>query len=238
MLQQKIIENTNASSDQDHFDTIHLSMPAYISDRTDYLLRKEENNPAYGAYGCIKQLSQCQPYNSELIIGIPCNSFHSPPIFNIFYKLSISLGNVTIMNMLSSTMKHIQKNYPQITKIGILSTTGTRKCGSYLHYFKLCNYYKCIQVSSSMQSILHQTIYDKKWGLKSNFPPTKQAKDILYNLMDTLIEQGAELIILGCTEIPLAIKEKSYRNIPILDPMDILARSMIEYADVNKLKCE
>lgn len=238
MLHQKIIENTKASLDQEHFDTIHISMPAYITDRTDYILHKEETNPAYGAYRCIKQLSQSQPSNTELIVGVPCNSFHAPPIFNTFYKLSSSLGNVTVLNMLSSTIYFIQQNYPLISKIGILSTTGTRICGSYLHYFNLSNYYKCIQVSSSMQSILHQTIYDKKWGLKSNFPPTQQAKDILLKLMDELIEQGAETIILGCTELPLAIKDKYYKNVPILDPMDVLARSMIEYADSSKLKCD
>ena len=43
-----------------------------------------------------------------------------------------------------------------------------------------------------------------------------------------LIKKNVELIILGCTEIPLAISEVSVDNIPIIDAIKILAYSLVE----------
>lgn len=53
--------------------------------------------------------------------------------------------------------------------------------------------------------------------------------------MDSLLEEGCEAIILGCTEIPLAIEEKYYKGIPILNPSWILARSLIQEVDASKV---
>lgn len=205
-------------------------MPYLISDRSDYILNKNDYNPAYGGYECVKMLSKTRNDNVEYIIGIPCNSFHAPVIFNEFYNLTSKLNNVIIINMLSSTVNYIKNNF-KCKNIGILSTTGTRICGSYLHYFTSKNY-NLIQVPNTMQSLLHQAIYD----IKSNFPPKMNTIELLYKFIDILINEGSENIILGCTELPLAIKENLYKNIPIIDPIDILAKTMILYANPNKLK--
>lgn len=54
-------------------------------------------------------------------------------------------------------------------------------------------------------------------------------------VMDSLLEEGCEAIILGCTEIPLAIEEKYYKGIPILNPSWILARSLIQEVDAPRV---
>ena len=53
--------------------------------------------------------------------------------------------------------------------------------------------------------------------------------------MDSLLDEGCEAIILGCTEIPIAIEEKYYKGIPILNPSWILARSLIREVDASKV---
>lgn len=42
--------------------------------------------------------------------------------------------------------------------------------------------------------------------------------------------------MLGCTELPMIIREKQYKGIPILDSADILARALVREANKNKLK--
>lgn len=54
--------------------------------------------------------------------------------------------------------------------------------------------------------------------------------------MDGLVANHCDIIILGCTEIPLAIEEKEYKGIPIINPLLIMARAMIRKADASKLK--
>jgi hypothetical protein len=43
------------------------------------------------------------------------------------------------------------------------------------------------------------------------------------------------VIILGCTEIPLALPEPEYEGVPLVDPVEAVARAMISRADKSKL---
>ena len=54
--------------------------------------------------------------------------------------------------------------------------------------------------------------------------------------MDDLLEEGSEAIILGCTELPLAVTESEYRGVPVLNPSWIMARNMIQLVAPEKLK--
>jgi aspartate/glutamate racemase len=46
--------------------------------------------------------------------------------------------------------------------------------------------------------------------------------------MDELIANGVEIIVLGCTEIPLAITEKMHGSVPIFNTISILADACIK----------
>jgi aspartate racemase len=57
----------------------------------------------------------------------------------------------------------------------------------------------------------------------------KYSREIYYSIMYELIEQGAEGIILGCTEIPLLIKQEEVR-IPLFDTAQLHAEVAVEFA--------
>ena len=50
-----------------------------------------------------------------------------------------------------------------------------------------------------------------------------------------LNQGGAEVIVLGCTELPLAIKEDCIDDIPILDPAKIMVEKLIRETYPDKL---
>ena len=54
--------------------------------------------------------------------------------------------------------------------------------------------------------------------------------------MRALQQQGAEAVVLGCTEIPLAITERRIDDAVIIDPTLVLARALIRKANPAKLK--
>ena len=62
---------------------------------------------------------------------------------------------------------------------------------------------------------------------KSLFLPATKARFI--SIINDLIQQGAEGIILGCTEIPLLIKQEDC-PVPVFDTTDIHARAAVEFA--------
>jgi aspartate racemase len=57
----------------------------------------------------------------------------------------------------------------------------------------------------------------------------RKTKDGLLLIIDDLREKGAEGIILGCTEIPLIIKEKD-TDVPLLDTTRIHAKAIVDFA--------
>jgi len=70
---------------------------------------------------------------------------------------------------------------------------------------------------------------------KSN-PVTQTAKNKLPEVIDHLEGCGAEAVILGCTEFPLAIPEQKIGQVSIIDPTVILARALVRQCAAAKLK--
>jgi aspartate racemase len=62
---------------------------------------------------------------------------------------------------------------------------------------------------------------------KEEFKDSTRKKFI--NIMEGLHAKGVEGIILGCTEIPLLIKQK-HVDIPLFDTLDIHANAIVEFA--------
>jgi len=54
-------------------------------------------------------------------------------------------------------------------------------------------------------------------------------KKLLRRAAEKLIAEGAEAIILGCTEIPLVLKQRDF-DIRLYDPMDLTAKEIVRYS--------
>ncbi len=238
VLHNYIIENTLTNgTDQDHLDIYHFSRSSDIPDRTESLKNGTAENPAKGMYKTFKIAASAIGLSKKNAVGgIPCNTFHAPEIFEKFTKLMVGIEpEIKIVNMIEETVKTVIQNYPGVKKIGIMSTTGTRETRVYADYFLNWGL-EIIQVPNEIQPELHNSIYNKDWGIKAQTPVRIEAKTNFEKYSDYLINNGAEIIILGCTEIPLALPYKSFKNIPLIDPMISLARALIKEANPSKLR--
>jgi aspartate racemase len=72
---------------------------------------------------------------------------------------------------------------------------------------------------------IHSAIMEEL--LKEQFLPETKARFI--SIMNDLKEKGAEGMILGCTEIPLLIKQKDY-DLPLFSTLEIHAEAIAEFA--------
>jgi len=233
-LAQKILHQTNAVKDQDHLPVVILSAPNRIEDRTAFLLGKEKTNPAKSISNIIKQLNGV----GANIIGIPCNTSFASAIYNeIVNDLKESGIDVKIVHIIEEVALYLEENYPGVDGIGVLSTQGLFHANGYtLHFIE-----KGFNVISPDEfinyNLVHKTIYDPEYGLKAkSYPVTEKALENLNKAIDHLIEKGAKAIVLGCTELSLAIKDKFINDIIIIDPTTILARSLIREVDESKLR--
>ncbi|WP_103867458.1 aspartate/glutamate racemase family protein [Aquimarina sp. I32.4] len=75
------------------------------------------------------------------------------------------------------------------------------------------------------REIIHQIIYDEL--VHGEIKDTSKEK--YKTIIDTYADQGAQGVILGCTEIPLLIKSTDV-NIPIFDTTRIHAEAAVEFA--------
>ncbi len=233
-LLKKVFDNTLADSDQDYLDTVLLSLPSGIKDRTEYLLGKIEINPAYAIAEVLIKLQQ----TGVTVAGIPCNTAHVENIFNIIQQELKKRGShIKILNMIDETVVFLANQYPKITKVGVLTTSGTYKSGIYSRKLQSKGYEVIAPFKEMQENLIHPAIYHPKYGIKACTNPIHaQAKENLIQGISFLKEQGAQAVILGCTEIPLAITEPIIDEMIMIDPTNVLARALIYEQDHQKLR--
>jgi aspartate racemase len=150
-------------------------------------------------------------------IVIPCNTAH------YWYDDLRKQIKIPIINMPREVFLHTKKNCKKKSKIGLLATEGTLKTEIYDKIFK--NDYELIKPLDSLQiKSVNKTIKHVKMG------NIKLAEKSIKPAISYLIKQKCKKIILGCTEIPIAIfAYQSLKNAKIsklyLDPNLILANS-------------
>ncbi|MEN8125991.1 MAG: amino acid racemase [Bacteroidota bacterium] len=233
-LLKKVFDNTQARSDQEHLDAILLSMPSKIEDRTQYLIGKVKVNPAVTIVEVLLKLEKI----GATIAGIPCNTAHSEKIFKVIrLELEKAKSTIEVLNMIDETVLFIVSNYPNVTKVGVLSTTGTYKSKIYASPLKSKGYEVIVPPLEMQENIIHPAIYHKTYGIKAlSNPIHPQARENLLQGISFLKEQGAQVVILGCTEIPLAITESKINDVITIDPANVLARALIHKSNHHKLK--
>lgn len=215
-------------SDQAHLSIAHLSYPSLVTDRTEFLLGVEPTNPAEGVYEVMAMLEMiASKHNKNLMVGIPCNTFHAKPIFSHLEGLLAAnpLPHLQLENMIQATKDFIQSQYPNMSHVGLLSTTGTRKAKLYQAW--LAPELTVLEVPEAMQEIVHQAIYSPEYGIKSSLFDKEKTVHILSQCVETLKAQGARAVILGCTELPIALDKPTCQGLSLIDPMRALAHQMV-----------
>ena len=230
-LVQKIFNETNAKTDQDHIPVSMISIPHSIEDRTKFLLNNSLKNPAIAIAEVIHKLRG----QGATVIGMPCNTAHAGPIFDEIQNRIPS--DIFFVHMIQEVVRHIKNQYSSIQNVGILATTGTIKTKVY-HEEMIDNKLNPITMSQDKQdTIVEPAIYDKGFGIKAySNPVNPEARDKLEIAVKLLFNEGAEVVILGCTEIPLALPESNYNGIPLIDSTAILARALILNSNPDLLK--
>ena len=229
-----IFANTIAQKDQEHLNCVLVSCPSVIPDRTEYLLSIVDENPAHGMFESAQRLHAA----GANYVAVACNTAHSNQNFSLFRAMvEENLPGLEIVNMIEACADYAKKDLkPGIVKrIGLLATLGTHTTNVYHEYFKEEDGLVLIEPDLETQKDVHAAIYDLDYGIKSHSNPvTSQAKDVIKKEINNLVERGAEAVVLGCSELPLAVNAKEF-SVPFLNPGLICARKLIDIVAPKKL---
>jgi aspartate racemase len=217
---QKIVRNTPAARDQDHIKVLVEQNPQ-IPDRTENLIGSGAD-PTVSLYATCKKLEA----GDADIIAIPCNTAHA------FIERIQPYLNVPIVNMLTETAGYLRKRFPALREVGLLATSGTIASGVYERALNDSGFAQ-VTPEPALQARVMNAIYGPR-GVKAGMTSGECMDDIVA-ACDALIDRGCEVIILGCTELPLLLPQgervsASGRTAWLTDPTDILAKRCVAYA--------
>lgn len=230
---QKIIGETIAHRDQDHLPVLLFSLPDEIPDRTEFLLGRIADNPGPAIGQIFLRLEQA----GAKVAAIACNTAHAALIFKeVLSVLKKSGSQLQILNIIEESVAEVRSRFDQGTALGVLSTWGTHDQKLYRNPLESAGY-TVLEPDDRGVELVHQAIYDPEYGIKAqvDFSKGRGVHD-LEQQMDMLINRGAKAILLGCTELPLAVTDQRYKGIPIIDPNRIIARRFIQITAPEKLR--
>jgi len=253
LIHSKIVNKTVVSTDQEHLDVIHLSCPQYVVDRTTFILNHDDPeskesddiNPGRGMAVVARALSKSAlAMGRSAVVGVTCNTFHAPLIFDVFMsevnKMNAALvadkngggaqhqipGFLRVHHMVELTLEYIQSELG-LDRVGLMSTSGTRATNLYSDIASKKFKMHVIEVDASLQEELHDGIYSEEDGLKKLSSASQRVRRNFEKYLKMLRAKGAAAVILGCTEIPIVLPEEELFGVKLIDPLDVLANSLI-----------
>ena len=201
--------------------------PLFILYNKSNIPKRPENLKKY--YNVLKSLiNGCNllQKNKCKFIVMPCNTAH------YWYDDLKKNIKIPIISMPEEVYLHTQKNCKKNSKIGILCTEATLKTKVYNRYFD--KDFELVSPTKFLQKkYVNKAIKFVKMG------KVKDAEKVIRPAINYLIKIKCKKIILGCTELPIAIfAYKSFKKIKeskiFIDPNLLIANvSMQKYNKKN-----
>ena len=182
----KVIELTPASCDQDHIPLLVHQVPQ-IPDRSAAILAGTDGPFA----PMLEGLHRLAAAGAEFAV-IPCNSAHH------WYERLASAQPLSILHIADAVLDEIQARGAALPRLALLATRGALRSGIYQRRFAER---AALQLpDEASQHLLDQAIAAVKAGQQTlGARCAEQAAD-------QLREAGAEVLILACTELPIALQ--------------------------------
>ena len=153
------------------------------------------------------------------IAGITCMTAHH------FLPRIRGQSRLRFLSALDVMAAHAREVLPGVRRLGILATMGTRRAR--LYETSLPGLDILWPTENDQQSLVMEAIYGAQ-GIKAGVRG-EPARGLLLKAASRLVDAGAQAIVAGCTEVPLALQQEDLA-VPLLDPMTMLARALVQEA--------
>ena len=203
---------TPAERDQDHVPAVLWSDPR-VPDRTRGRLAGGDDPLPWllrGLRGL--KTAGCQA------VAIPCNTAHG------WYDEMAAEG-LPILHIVDAAAEALRPLAPA-GMVGVLGTAATLHMRLYQDRLERLGWQVIVPAEARMKSLVTPAIAQVKANrITDAYAPLAEA-------VQDLAARGAQAVVLGCTEIPLAIQAGPWRQlgIPLVDTIDALARASVRWA--------
>ncbi|MEA4920116.1 MAG: amino acid racemase [Clostridiaceae bacterium] len=207
----KIVSLTKAGCDNDHI-RIYIDNNSKIPDRTQAILYGGKDPLPY----MLESAKKLEQMGADCLI-MPCNTAH------YFYEPLSKAVSIPFLHLIEEAAKLVQEG----RRPGLLATTATVQTGLYAKALEKYGF-EAIVPDEEYQKLSMEAIFDVKGGTVPN-------KEHFESLLEHLKSKGADIFILGCTEMPIAFQWLDIKE-PFVDPTSALAKAAIRFCgkDVNE----
>ncbi len=214
----KVLDATDAHSDAEHI-RIYIDCHSAIPDRTKAILSGGESPVPYMR----ESVEKLTAMGADLLL-IPCNTAH------YFYDEIAVASSVPVLHMIRETAVALKRE--GVTCVGLLATDGTVQSGVYQKELEQAGIQTVCPDANGQREVM-RLIYD---GVKAGV--TEFDTRVIRQVLERMRKAGAERIILGCTELPIAFPLYGIPAEDTVDPTTVLAKAAVAAAGypVKQLK--
>jgi aspartate racemase len=207
----KVIAMTHARKDQDHIHLIVDHNPK-VPNRQAAILDGGED-PAPELADMARRLEKA---GADFLV-IVCNSAHA------FLDTLRDATGLPFVSIIDVTIAEIKQRYPDARRVGVLATNGLLAAGIYQKSLAAAGLDPVLPDDEDLARLM--TLIAR---IKSGDKGREVAQE-MGALAELLASAGADVVIAGCTEIPLVL-DAAKNTVPVVASTDVLARKTIALA--------
>lgn len=209
---RKLVKKTPAGVDQEHIPVL-LYGDCTIPDRTANIVG-DGMSPLPKLIEGIRFLNE----NGAAAICVPCNSAHC------WFNEMQDASDVPLLHIVRASARQVRKKNPVARKVGVLSTFGTHRMGIYRQTLEEMDFAVVNCTDDEFDNLVSPAIAMVKANKCAEAEANYEAAAA------RLFDRGAEVIVLGCTEIPFSM-ERACRSEPLkyVDSNDALVDAVIDF---------
>lgn len=207
-LMTKIIALTPAKTEKDHVRMLVDCNPK-VADRVA-AIRGEGQDPTPELVAMARGLVS----QGAGLLAIACNTAH------YFYPAIAASVPVPVLNLMELTAERVAARRPGVRAVGLLATGSTIKTGLYHRQFEALGITVITPDEADIPRFM-SLVTGVKVGKDG-----PEARAAMAAMARELLERGAELVIAGCTEVPLLLTDGP--GMPVLDPTTVLAERIVQ----------
>lgn len=203
-----------ARSDQDCLSWVLINATD-VPERTGALLARDTQAAVEGMATAARRLVAA----GADFAAVPCNTAHA------LRDEVTSLVPLPWLDLIDVTTEELAKSFPAGSRVLVLATSGTLQTGLYRDRLRDAGFVAVeFDVDSREQADIMRAIYDKDFGIKST--GTRVDPQAVALAREALAKApGAACAIAGCTELSVAFAAVSNTPLPVIDPLNALARA-------------
>ncbi|MEQ5827476.1 aspartate/glutamate racemase family protein [Sulfitobacter sp. NFXS29] len=213
LLQQRVLATVDAQDDADHLPLL-IDMNPQVPSRIAHLIEGTGEDPAPALAAMAQRLERA----GATALAMPCNTAHH-------YAPAIEAAvSIPFLNMVTLSVDRAAGQLSSGASVGILASPAVRMAGVFDAALDRAGLIALWPADADRMLAAIRLI--KAQGI------TPQAQQTLAEAAAELTTQGAELLLIACSEFSLLAPALT-APVPILDTIDVLAEAIHQHSQIQ-----